>query len=350
MTARVNIQAADWTQALDRLPADARDFYFTAGYHRLHELNGDGAAFFSIAAEGRNVLMVGGMLAAIPPSGDIAGYADVESCNGYGGPLASTDTPPGFVTAAWQAWKQACAAQGIVAAFFRLHPLLGNEALLPADAEVRFDRRTVFADLTAGTERLLQAASSQHRNMVSKAKRDGENVRWNQPEDWHDFVPLYADAMTRVNAPERLRFNHAYFEALRALPGVSWAALRKGTSLCAAAIFLGGETWWHYHLAARSAEAPNYVMSYLLQAAFERAALMGIRGVHLGGGKTAAPDDSLLRFKMSTGGRLLDFKVGLVVANTSVYERLNGDWRRQAGTSPDWLLGYRQPLPRVLRR
>jgi hypothetical protein len=50
-----------------------------------------------------------------------------------------------------------------------------------------------------------------------------------------------------------------------------------------------------------------------------------------------------LKFKQSLGGRLLDFKVALVVADDEAYQKLCSAWARETGAEPQWLLGYRQP-------
>ncbi len=334
--------AHDWDEALQTLNPRSRDIYFTGAYHQLHQTDSDCTPPFSLIEEGTAKLLVCGLRSQIPGSP----YADIETCNGYGGPLVSAGADSDFVANAWRLWKARCREEGIVAAFFRLHPLLENDKLLPQDAIVQPERKTVFVDLSSGTDVQLKRAASRHRNMVSKATRENASVTWNDPEDWAGFICLYKEAMLRINAPQRLCFTDRYFSALRLLPGVELAAIRGKGSLDAAAVFLFGEIWGHYHLAARSADSPNYAMNFLLQAAFERAAANGIEGVHLGGGTTTAPDDSLFRFKRSAGGELLDFKVGLVIADFNAYDKLCRDWSSRTGARPSWLLGYRQPYER----
>ena len=342
---RIGVGGRDWSAVLRSLAPSSRDIYFTPEYHNLHQLNGDGEAFSSIAQEGSKTLIVAGMRSRIDETAESCNKSwDLETCNGYGGPVASPDADREFLAQAWEEWKGACRRAGMVAAFFRLHPLLNNALLLPADAEVRAERKTVFVDLSEGAGKPWRAACSQHRNMVNKGAREGVTVRWNEPADWDAFAPLYAEAMLRVNAPGRLRFSQQYFRNLRSLPGVELAAVRRGTSLASGAVFLSGELWGHYHLSARSADSPNYLMNCILQTAFERAAANGLQGMHLGGGKTAVPEDSLLKFKAASGGQLLDFCVALVVANRKAFDGLCERWKRQTGSSPSWLLGYRQPL------
>lgn len=338
-----DLGSVGWRAALEEMPIESRDVYFTPEYHHLHEANGDGEAFSIIIREGTNSLLVAGIRSDISEMQLSPGHWDLETCNGYGGPIASSDADGAFLERAWADWKTACADSGMVAAFFRMHPLLHNIAFLPADAETRLERHTVFVDVSAGLERVWQAADTRHRNMVSKAKREGAEVIWNERADWGAFESLYVEAMQRSKAAARLCFSQRYFEELRALPGAELAAIRRGDTLTAAAVFLWGGVWGHYHLAARDGDAPNYTSNFILQAAFERAVARGLKGVHLGGGTTASPEDPLLKFKKSTGGELLDFHVALIVADRVAFGHLCQEWQRETGSSPTWLLGYRQP-------
>ena len=123
------------------------------------------------------------------------------------------------------------------------------------------------------------------------------------------------------------------------------ACIRQKGELAAAAVFMFGPRWGHYHLSARRPDAGNHLTNCLLQDALERAAELGLLGMHLGGGRSGDPRDNLLMFKKSIGGQLLDYNVALVIANFEVYRRLCLDWEKETGWQPQWLLGYRQPRP-----
>ena len=153
--------------------------------------------------------------------------------------------------------------------------------------------------------------------------------------------------MTRLTAPERLRFTGAYFASLRRLAGSQLATVRDGRGLVAGAVFLFGPAWAHYHLAARRSDAENHVTSCLIQAGLERAAERELMGVFLGGGATRDPEDAVLKFKRSVGGELKTFRVALVVVDKRGYDQLVQEWTRKAGRPPTWLLGYRQPAELV---
>jgi hypothetical protein len=341
MRVEMDLAAGAWDDALARLPPAARDVYFTPAYHALHAESGDGLPVCARVEEAAASLLVPGLRVAIEGTT----RHDLQTCNGYGGPLAGEEAERRFLEEAWAAWRSAAARSGLVAAFFRLHPLLGNERWLPADARVVTDRVTVALDLTAGVAALWDGARPRHRRKVRSARRDGWAVRWDRPEDWAAFPALYAGAVERLKGPERLRFPAPYFEALARLPGAQLAALRDGQGLAAAAVFLAGPLWYHYHLSARRPGTGNDLTSLLLQEGLERAAGEGRQSMHVGGGRTSSADDSLLAFKQSLGGTLLEFKVALVVADAEAYAGLLQAWQAGAGRAPEWLLGYRQPRP-----
>jgi len=335
-----SLDDAEWSAALAKLPESCRDVYFLPEYHRLHAINGDGSAFCTAVRESDEMLMVPGMKMSIPGYQ----YFDLQTCNGYGGPVATPGASREFLERAWDEWRRQSCRQGIVAAFFRLHPLLNNERFLPQAARIVHDRQTIYLDLSGGVEALWGGATSRYRNMINKARRQRLEVRWNDPAVWGQFEGFYGQSMDRLNAPAALRFSKPYFEALRSMPMAEVASVQCEAEMTAASVFLFGPRWGHFHLSARLPDAGNHLQSGILHSAIERAVARGIEGIHLGGGRTSAPDDQLLHFKSSTGGTTKEFKIALVVADPGKYQDLIDAWRNAAGRDPDWLLGYRQPV------
>ncbi len=333
--------SGDWNRAIEALPLELQDFYCSSRYAELHR--GDGAPHVAVVDDGTHRLIVPGL--AFPIVEAPSRLYDLQTPNGYGGPLVSPGASAAFIEEAWSAWRAAAAASGIVAGFFRLHPLINNRRWLPSSAKVLLDRKTVYVDLSSGPEAVWTGADSRHRNMVNRGRKAGVRTRWNRPEDWPAFETLYAEAMARLGAPSRLSFDTAYFTALRALDGVDLVATHDDRGLVAANVFLWGPVWGHYHLAARRIDAPNFIMNVLVQAGFERAFERGLSGVHLGGGVSTAADDRLLHFKRSVGGELRNYDVGLVVADDATFGALIDTWARNHHRAPSWLLGYRQPSP-----
>ncbi len=346
-----NLSSKEWNEALAEFPATMQDVYFTPDYHELHEEEGWVAKHCFNFSEEDKGLLVPGLRTAIPS--DLCktlpgGFYDLQTCNGYGGPLARGKVEFAFLDRSWAEWRRSSANRGIVASFFRLHPLLNNTSCLPPDARILNDRKTIFVDLTVGLETVWKNANSQFRNRVNKSRREGLEIQWNNTSDWEGFPSFYAKAMERLNAPEGLRFSPGYFTQLQNLDGAQISSARHGTDLAAAVIWLFGPRWGHCHLAARHPQADSHFMYSLYQAGLEKAAELGLKGVHFGGGRTSASDDPLLRFKKRVGGSLLDFKVALVISDSKAFDQLCRCWADETGERPRWLLGYRQP--KTIRR
>lgn len=340
MRCTLDINVTRWAHLTDELNADV---YFTPEYHSLHSANGDGVAMASEIGDGHHRLLIPGLRIAIAE-----GRSDLQSCNGYGGPLGTTEEPS-FIEDAWTQWREAAAREQIVAALFRLHPLADVGRFLPRSARVLFDRQTIFVPLNRGLEQVWKSSTSRHRNMVNKGRRQGIDVDW-QSAPWDEFEQLYGQTMDRLGAARSLRFSSAYFAKLSQLRWSELASVRDGRGLVAASVFLWGPRYGHYHLSARRLDAENHLLNCILQNAFERAHARGLLGVHLGGGTAPGSDNPLFRFKQSMGGELRDFKVALIIADATAYEHLCADWSARAGRPPSWLLGYRQALPHEVAR
>ena len=96
----------------------------------------------------------------------------------------------------------------------------------------------------------------------------------------------------------------------------------------AAAIFLSGAESLHYHLAASDTNfAPPGTMNQLLYFAAHLGSEQGMQRFHLGGGRTAASDDSLLKFKRSMASDSHHHYIGTRVHHQEAYLRLKGYWK-----------------------
>jgi hypothetical protein len=77
----------------------------------------------------------------------------------------------------------------------------------------------------------------------------------------------------------------------------------------------------------------------------QAAGAAGAQALHLGGGATPAPDDTLLRFKRLFSPMRPRFHVARVLADRARFTDLVSRWEAQAGRPARWLLGYREPIP-----
>jgi hypothetical protein len=343
--------ADTWSTALRRLPQS--DVYHLPEYHRVAEANGEGLARAFVAEAQGELFLHAFLLRPIERVGgeELPGrWADIETVYGYSGPLASTDDP-GFLAGAWAAFDAWAAQERVVAEFVRFNPLLENERLAPRDAEVRADRETVVLPLDLTEDELWASYPSVQRNMVRKAQAAGLTAG---PTELADglarFRRLYADTMDRVGADPYYDFGEAYFPALEALgERVRLFEARRGEEVAAAALFLVSPPYIHYHLSGgdprfRSLSPTNL----LLHSAASWGREHDFELLHLGGGRTPADDDSLLRFKSSVSRARRTFYTGRRVHDKGMYRELCARWVRQAEveTPPPYFLLYRLEVPR----
>ncbi len=342
-------QYSEWEEARGRLRHS--DIYFSCAYHQAHEANGDGKACAFVAEEGDSLLFYPFLVRPIERVGTEtidAGWCDIETVYGYSGPLASTREPK-FLAQAWGAFAGWCQKAGVVAEYVRFHPLLGNRDAADSAMTVAFNRETVLVGLDGTEQELWERALPTQRNMVRKALAQGL-ICHEVPLSigLEAFQRMYRQTMAQVQAAQYYLFSAAYFQLLAKelrQQACLFAVLREEQTI-AMALFLTDHTTMHYHLAGSDARfkplAPN---NLLLHTAARWAQERGFKNLHLGGGRTARPDDPLLRFKSSLSRARLPFYCGRRVHHKPAYAALCGQWMRQRGLSdlPDYFLCYRLP-------
>jgi hypothetical protein len=337
-----------WGSAIDRLDADV---YHLDAYHRVAEANGEGRAEAFVAERDGELLFHPFLRRPIRRVGAEAiadGLWDLESAYGYVGPIATT-ADPAFLAGAWGAFREWCTAERVVAEFVRFNPLLANERFAERHMQIVRDRETVALRLTEDEDALWRAYPSTQRNMVRKAEQAGLQARVIPAlEGLEEFHALYAETMNRINAEARYSFGHEYFNALADQLGdsVRVVIVSGSEGVAAACALLARGRRLHYHLAgsrswARSLGASNL----MLHAAALWGSSHGMGVLHLGGGRSGAADDSLLRFKASIGRTRLTFHTGRRVYDEAAYTALCESWLRQAAIpAPQHFLLYRVPL------
>lgn len=339
----------NWPDALAPIPG--ADVYHTASYHRVAEANGEGRGLTFVARSRDAVLFHPFLLRPIDRVGDEivdGGWCDLETIYGYAGPLATTRDEQ-FLTRAWREFGDWCAGARVVAEFVRFHPLLGNERLADSETRIVEDRKTVVVDLPDDPELLWKAYPSVQRNMVRKAQNAGLEARIVPAAGaLAEFRSLYDETMRRVGASSYYGFGDGYFDALAAQLGdrLRVAEVRDAGDLVAACLLLVGSDCLHYHLSGSLRRVASLgAMNLMLHEAATVACVEGLRAFHLGGGRTPAPDDSLLRFKRSLSHRLAPFYTGRRIHDGVAYQDLCETWLRQTGSErPPYFLLYRLSL------
>jgi len=323
------------------------DVYFTAGYHRSHCLEApEEARLFRFRRDG-NQFLYAFRLREIRKIGDApvaGGFRDIESVYGFTGPLATTPDPS-FLAEAWAAFETWALEQRVVAEFVRFNPLLENTRFAPPSMTCERVRDHVVLDAGVDPERTWRDVySKKNRNMIRKAGREGLTVTFGELEGHvASFTRLYRETMDRNRAAAEYYFDSRHFQALSAGVSTRVCVARKGEQELALSLFLIGPDWMHYHLSACSVEGLRLAANNLIlhSAALETHRL-GLRFLHLGGGRTGSPDDPLLRFKAGFSPQRRPVMIGRRVHLREPYEEFCARRREQHPSVPTgFFLAYR---------
>ena len=322
----------------DRVVADlgGGDTYTSAAYHEASALlEPPGSRPVLVHHRSREGEVALPLLLRPLPGG--AGW-DATSAYGYGGPVSRGGrVVPGFGDAL-DVWAR---ANGLVATFLRLHPLLGNAGLVPTSADLVPVGSTVAWDVAAGRD-LAEHMHPHHRRAARRADRAGLTVDVvRRPASLAEFRALYETTMRRQGADPFFYFPAAYWRALVAAGAQLEPVLVEGRldgELVAALLCFRSGPWLHYHLGASADVARTMGASnrcFLAAATWAQAE--GVQRFHLGGGLGGSTESPLFVFKhrFDPESEPLPFHVAKLVHDHARYRRLTGS-DSTAGFFPPW--------------
>jgi hypothetical protein len=365
--------AGGWLGALQR--CGNHDFFHLPEFHRMAERRGQGEARLYVVqgggrcmalplllrpVEGRFIgesaaLIGGGALSGDGRDGD-EGLRDALSVSGYPGPVgfAGEDAgeKAGFVSASQRLLESQFRADGVVAAFSLLNPLLEQQEWLKGMGEIRWVGETVAMDLALSEEEQWRRIRSTHRRQILRLIDRGVSCEEVDPGlGLDEFVKAYSETMERVGAQRAYRYETAFFEELfTELGGAAhlWLA-RLGGEPIAGAIFVECTQFVQYYLSGtRDAWVGLSPMKLILDTVRRWASARGRRYLHLGGG--VGRRDSLFDFKAGFSELYLQMGCWRWVGDAGRYEqicrRAVERWEAQ-GLEPereDFFPAYRSPL------
>lgn len=347
------VGAADegqWRAMMQR--AHAADVYYLPEYHRLYGYMGADCLAYA-ASDGTDHLFYPFLLRPVGRIGLLdapEGWHDIETVYGYSGPVATT-TAPTFLAAAWQGFDHWCAERDVVCEFQRFNPILASERFAASETAVSLNRETVEIRLDGGEDGLWQGYDSTQRNRVRKAIKRGLTCEQTPlDEGLPAFRDLYEDTMRRAGATGFYFFPERYYDDLQRTMAdhTRLFVVRSEGKPIAAGIFFTYGRVLHYHLGASHEDALALAPNNLL---FHQVALWGqqhgFERLHLGGGRSSAADDALLRFKKRFSPHLLPFCVGQRIHDPERYALLCELWQAQAAEPPPpgYFRPYRLDLP-----
>ncbi len=321
--------AERWDAALAAFPV--KDIYYMRGYVEGFRRHGDGEPVLMLWS-GDDLqamcVMMKRDIAADPrfaghiPSGT---YFDMTTPYGYGGFIFSRAPRAGELAGLREALYDALRAEGVISAFFRFHPLLGNADASRPLMEVVDLGKTIAMD-TSDADVIWANISSKNRNVIRKAERSGVVIHEGSGKELFDeFVRIYNATMDHDHALPYYYFAEPYYESVRDSLAdnhrIFYAEL-DGRIISAAIMLYAGEVM-HYHLSGSVLEyRPLAPSNLLLYRAAVWASEHGIKAFHLGGG-VGSGEDNLYKFKAAFNRRSdCRFSIGRMTVDPERYAGL----------------------------
>jgi hypothetical protein len=353
-------ERAEWNEVLGR--CRQHDVYHLPWYHAQAERHGEGVARLFVHEEGGHLIALPLLLRpvrSVPGLGGApAAWQDATSVYGYAGPLSTPGVPEGVVRGFRAGLARAARAEQVVTAFSRLHPFLPQAPLLDGLGLCPETGRTVAIDLGVPPDVQRARFRQSHKWGINKLRRLGVSCR-PDPEFHHldAFVHIYHETMRRVGAASHLCFPRSYFHELVAggAPHVHLFVCLLAERVISGALMLECGDFVQFHLSGTLNEYLRLAPTKLLVDTVRLwAHARGRRALHLGGGITGRPDDSLLHFKTGFSDRTHSFLTWRWVVNPAAYAQLLGlraRWNEQQGlgpTSAGYFPEYRAPAAPAL--
>lgn len=331
-----------WKSHLNRISKPNGDIYFTYEYHHLYEANRDGEAWAALYEGDNGCIVLYPFLKC-----KITGYDtkkdlyDIKSCYGYGGPVAEKFNKEDFdeFEDLFLRW---CKENNIVAEFVRFHPLFDNQLLFKRQITTEKNRDTVFINLEMGLDNIWnKCISSKNRNMIRRGKKLGLTIR--KSDNIDKFKDIYLSTIKKINADDYYCFSENYFNSLLNLNNKYLFILEAyaGDRIVAASLFLHYGEYLHYHLSGSDNEYLNYSPNNIML--FEAISIgigMGLKKMHLGGGRSRDPDDRLFKFKKSFSPSISGFYIGKRIHDQETYGQLMSAWSKRNKKTPELFLQY----------
>ncbi len=317
---------ARWAEVLRGL---RHDIYHTPEYHRVPGFGREGQAFVFVHQEGEQVFVWPYLLS---PTEGATGHHDVTSVYGYAGPVSSPGVD--FSQRGWRALLDHWKMQGVVSAFTRFHPLLGNAGLMQgiAGEGLRHCGSTVSIDLTIPVADQFRVYQKVLRQQIRKSRERGlvtvEDERWEHADE---FIRIYRDTMLRRNSRREYLIDHDWLNSFRSvLGGHARLFVTKWNDVVVAALLaMEYGPFLHAHLTGIDKEfVADSPLKVLLDDVRVWGAARGLEAFHLGGG-LGGREDTLFQFKRKFASHALEFHTGSWILDASKYTELEDAHRRR---------------------
>ncbi|HRZ42974.1 MAG TPA: GNAT family N-acetyltransferase [Bacteroidales bacterium] len=345
--------AEEWRAAFRRLPVFRQDVYFTPEYYRLFEAWQGGRAACFVFTHAGDTALYPFLMNPVPGSfGDeYRNYIDIQGAYGYNGVASGNDTEE-FSQRFYAKFHDWCLSNGVIAEFTRFNPVLDNIGFSRRVMEVEEDRTTVLLPLPPGTT--MESVRTGYRKETRKNVKHAlvSPITWrkgSESADYKSFGSLYRYAMQHRGAAPFYLFDDSFFERLRSTPKdlVHLLLFEVDGEFAGGFLLFTGGLYAHNFLSAVNDTGRRAGISELMQDVAVAVTLeQGCTMLHLGGGSTRDPYDSLLKFKKGFSGHTARFYIGKKIHNPVVYCEVMEAWKQKypalASRIGHRLLAYRE--------
>ena len=321
-----------WKATLQRLSHDA---YHLPEYVEIEARRNSAVAEAVLVTQGDYILFVPYLLRRCESLPDClsadqnanASVYDVISPYGYSGFLwHPQEDAVDFIQNALQQLMQTLKDRGVCAAFFRLHPILGDWTNISLEPGILVENgETVSVDLTLTEAELWAHTRRGHQSTINKCKRlnlVSKMVPFAQYKD--KFVQIYCETMDRVGAKASYYFDSEYFSALQRLNGnLHLGIVEKGDQVICASLFFECCGIVQAHLGGTQTEYLKLSpFNLLLHQARLWAKSRSNTVLHLGGGVGGSKEDRLYVFKSGFSKQRHAFRTARFILDPSQYHAL----------------------------
>lgn len=301
------------------------DCCFLPEYHQAYSTRGDKSEALMFVAESKGNLFCYPFLVSLIPVGNHISQEklyDISSVYGYSGPLFNNQDVD-FYNKAWNEFDSWARDHNIICEFLRFSFYHKNHFFAHPETKITFNRINAVSYLNITLEQHEENLGSKTRNMINKARSAGVIVKSVEFRDYiKRFDEIYHELMFLNNADKFFLYDAEYYKKLSALSDNNlklFGLFKNGQFLGGAIVIIYGK-YALYHLGAVSHKAEISGCSNLyLYEIWKYLKSIGVAIFNLGGGRSEAHDDPLLKFKLKNSNARENFQIGTRILNCDKY-------------------------------
>ena len=260
-------------------------------------------------------------------------FFDIETPYGYGGFISNTKDVK-FLNKAIMSFNLYAKNNKVIASFLRFNPFLMNQTIQKTKINFYYNRRIVYLDLNNSLKEIYKNNySSNHRNMIRKARKLYTVKLGDKKKDFNKLVQLYLKNMKAINADQFYFFNKDFFEGLffnlKNNLIILSAVKKKSKETTAAVLILFDKNTGYYFLSGKNKKVDdNSSTNFLLHKAGIFLKKKNIKFFNLGGGNSDDQNDPLFKFKKKISKKTKSFFIGKMIHNKKIYDQLIKIWSK----------------------